>query len=256
MDDMKYILSVENTEVLAQLAWSKVLLAFDYDGTLAPIVSERDNATMRPTTAHLLEKLCKLYPCAVISGRSQDDVSARLNGAAVRHVVGNHGMEPGPDLGEFEREMAQVRLILEKLLATRTDVDIEDKRFSLALHYRRSRQKQLARAAILNAVSGLPVRTRTVLGKLVVNVVSARALDKGDALLHLREAEQADTALYIGDDETDEDVFEIDQPGRLLTVRVGESASSSAGYFLRNQKEIDQLLRRLVTLRQKRGARS
>jgi len=53
----------------------------------------------------------------------------------------------------------------------------------------------------------------------------------------------------VGDDVTDEDVFKLDQPGRLLTVRIGESQSSSASYFLRNQHQIDRLLAMLVALR-------
>lgn len=91
-------------------------------------------------------------------------------------------------------------------------------------------------------------------GKLVVNVVPERAPNKGDALLELRKAEQADTALYVGDDVTDEDVFELDQPGRLLSVRVGESRSSAAAYFLRNQNEMDRLLAKLIALREKRSS--
>ena len=47
---MKHILSHANRDVLEQFAWSSVLLAFDFDGTLAPIVSEPDQAAMRPTT--------------------------------------------------------------------------------------------------------------------------------------------------------------------------------------------------------------
>ncbi len=166
---MKHFLSRENTEVLAQLAWSNVLLAFDFDGTLAPIVSERDRAEMRRRTAQLLARLCTLYPCAIISGRSQDDVTARLNGVSVKYVVGNHGLEPGEGLAEFEREIAQARELLEKALAKWTGVDIEDKRYSLALHYRRSRGKRLTREVIYRAVSALPMRMRVVPGKLVVN---------------------------------------------------------------------------------------
>jgi hypothetical protein len=49
-------------------------------------------------------------------------------------------------------------------------------------------------------------------------------------------------------------VFELDQPGRLLTVRVGPSRSSAAAYFLRDQAEIDRLLERLVELREDRAA--
>ena len=70
---MKHILAPENADVLAQLAWSHVLLAFDFDGTLAPIVEDRDRAAMRERTRGLLVRLCALYPCAVISGRSRGD---------------------------------------------------------------------------------------------------------------------------------------------------------------------------------------
>ena len=75
---MRNILSRANREVLQQFAWSKVLLAFDYDGTLAPIVSKPERAIMRPTTRRLLEELVKLYPCMVISGRAQRDAMRRL----------------------------------------------------------------------------------------------------------------------------------------------------------------------------------
>lgn len=249
---MRYLLSRENADLLAQLAWSRVLLAFDFDGTLAPIVASRDDARMRPRTLALFAEACALYPCAVISGRSQADVSARLGAARIKYVVGNHGLEPGASLDEFAEEIASARASLEESVARLAGVDLENKRYSLALHYRRSRNKRVARAAILAAVEALPERMRVVLGKLVVNVVPARAPNKGDALLALRSAEKADTALYVGDDVTDEDVFELDQPGRLLTVRVGQSRASAAAYFLRDQSDIDRLLAKLVTLREKR----
>lgn len=251
---MRHLLFRENGEVLAQLAWSRVLLAFDFDGTLAPIVSDRDHAQMRPRTSELFAKICSLYPCAVISGRSQPDVSARLGAAPIKYVIGNHGLEPGASLDEFEEEIAQARASLEESLVGMSGVDLEDKRYSLALHYRRSRNKRLARSAILAAVAALPVRMRVVPGKLVVNVVPERAPNKGDALMQLRRTEQADTALYVGDDVTDEDVFELDQPGRLFTVRVGESRASAAAYFLRDQSEMDRLLAKLIALREERSS--
>ena len=72
-----------------------------------------------------------------------------------------------------------------------------------------------------------------------------------DALVHLRQLAQADSALYVGDDVTDEDIFALVEPGRLLTVRVGLSSSSAAGFYLRRQEEIDILLARLIDLREK-----
>jgi trehalose 6-phosphate phosphatase len=251
---MKRLLSRQNAELLAQLAWSRVLVAFDFDGTLAPIVAEPDAAKMRARTRDLLVKVCRRYPSVIISGRSRADVSKRLGGAQVKHVVGNHGLEPGVGLDEVEKEVALASSLLATALETEPGIQLEDKRYSLALHYRKARNKRLARAAIQAAVAALPVPMRIVAGKLVANVVPARAPNKGDALLELRDKERADTALYVGDDVTDEDVFELDQPGRLLTVRVGPSRSSAAAYFLRDQAEIDRLLERLVELREDRAA--
>jgi trehalose 6-phosphate phosphatase len=230
-------------------------LAFDFDGTLAPIVSVRDQARMRARTRELFQRVCQLYPCAVISGRERADVAGRLSGAKVRHVMGNHGLEPQSQMPSFERLTRAVRPRLERALSELPGVDIEDKRFSLAVHYRRSRRKRDAREAIYRAVSSLPHDLRTIPGKFVINVLPARAPHKGDALVHLRELEGADTAIYVGDDATDEDVFELDQPGRLLSIRVGLARSSAAPYYLKNQREMDGLLSRLVRLRKNREER-
>ena len=248
---MMPLLRTGNGKVLAQLAWSRVLVAFDFDGTLAPIVTERDEARMRARTAELFARVCSLYPSAIISGRSRLDVLSRLGCAQVKYVVGNHGLEPGATTEDFERDVATARAVLAERLESWSGIEVEDKRYSLAIHYRKSRSKRMARAAIHETIAGLPIRMRIVPGKLVVNVLPDLAPNKGHALLGLRTLEQADTALYVGDDATDEDVFKLDQPGRLLSVRVGESLSSSASYFLRHQNEVDRLLAKLVSYREK-----
>jgi len=251
---MKNILAAGNQEILAQAAWTHLLLAFDFDGSLAPIVANREDAVMRPRTRDLMHALCDLYPCAVISGRSRADVEARLDGANLKHIIGNHGLEPGAELGAFEQEMSEAHEELTRVLRGATGVDIEDKRYSLAVHYRRCRSKPAARKLIRDAVASLQRPMRLIPGKLVINVVPLRAPDKGEALLRLRALEQADVALYLGDDVTDEDVFKIHQPGRLLSIRVGQSQRSQAEYFVRAQRDVDALLARLVTLRSREQA--
>ena len=89
---------------------------------------------------------------------------------------------------------------------------------------------------------------RIVLGSLAVDLVPDVASHKGIALRQLR-ARVADTALYVGDDASDEDVFTLNEPGRLLSVRVGRRRDSAASYFLRAQSEVDDLLEELVRLR-------
>jgi len=249
---VRHILASSNRDVLAQLAWSKVLLAFDFDGTLAPIVEDREDAVMRGKTRALLATVCEQYPCAVISGRAKRDVAARLGRVGMKYVIGNHGIEPGAGIARFQRDVAIFRPLLAQALAVAQGIEIEDKRYSLAVHYRAARHKREARSAIERAVAGLPRTMRVIAGKLVANIVPVGARNKGDVLVELRDQEAADVALYLGDDVTDEDVFTLDQPGRLLSIRIGKAARSAARYYLRDQREIDRLLVYLVELRRDR----
>jgi trehalose 6-phosphate phosphatase len=247
---MKYILAKSNRNILQQYAWSEVLVAFDFDGTLAPIVSKPREARMRPKTRHLLKILAKLYPCVIISGRAQMDASRRLEGIAVKDVFGNHGIEP---LRATKHMIAMVkgwRQLLNQHLKQFRGVFVEDKLYSIAVHYRASRNKKLVRAAVLRAAAKLG-EARLIPGKQVINILPPNAPHKGMALEAERLRLHCDTVIYVGDDETDEDVFILDQPGRLLAMRVGLKKKSAAGYYLRRQNEMDTFLKLLISLRQK-----
>ncbi|HKP55404.1 MAG TPA: trehalose-phosphatase [Polyangiales bacterium] len=245
---MKYLLAPAELDLLRRALTSRALLAFDFDGTLAPIVTERDAAQMRQATANLFRQVSERYVCAVISGRAQKDVAPRLAGARVKHVVGNHGSEPHDQAADFAAEVAQASACLSSALRACPGVDIEDKRYSLAIHYRAAPERQHARALIQAAVVSCAPRLRRVPGKLVLNLIPARAPDKGQALQRLLAVEQADVALYVGDDVTDEDVFRLDKPARIITTRIGETKASAAQFYLRNQLEVDSLLAALANV--------
>jgi trehalose 6-phosphate phosphatase len=242
---MKHILARANRDVLRQFACSRMLLAFDFDGTLAPIVPAPEQAVMRPDTRSLLEALARRYPCVVISGRARADAVRRLRGVEAVEVIGNHGIEPWQTSSRGLLLVRRWRRVLERELAPFAGVTVEDKVHSLAVHYRRSREKKKARAAILRVAAALG-DLRLIRGKQVVNLLPTDAAHKGIALERARARFACDTALYVGDDETDEDVFALDQPGRLLTIRVGRKRHSGASYFLQNQAEIDRLLEALL----------
>ncbi len=247
---MRSIFALAHRHVLERFARANVLLAFDYDGTLAPIAETPDGARMRDETRALLTELCRLHPCAVISGRSVRDLQAHLVGVEVAHMIGNHGMEPSEHLDAFEASARAMIPAFMPIVAAYPGVELEDKRYSLSLHYRRATNKRAARDALRDAAAALPAPARVVLGKQVINVVPAGAPDKGSALLALRERLGAETALFVGDDVTDEDVFRIDQPDTLLTIRVGVKKTSAAAFAIPSQRDIDALLRRLIALRQ------
>ena len=245
---MKDILAGAQAELLRQLSWSRVVLGFDFDGTLAPIVAEPARAGMRARTRKLLGELARRYPVVVISGRAHDDVRARLDGLELAGVIGNHGLEPWRASESLRRIVERWKLVLVPALAGVQGVVLEDKRYSLALHYRQARAKKAARAAIVAALRPLG-EVRMIGGKMVVNVLPPGAPHKGVALERERDRLGCDTAFFLGDDETDEDVFALDRPGRLLCVRVGASRASQAPYCVRSQAAVDELLARLVELR-------
>jgi trehalose 6-phosphate phosphatase len=248
---MSSVLSGAPRELLRDFARSKVMVGLDFDGTLAPIVREPGRARMRSSTRELLSRVARLYPTVVISGRAQPDVVARLQGVPVAAVIGNHGLEPTASPGVFERVVRRWRPALEALAARHPGVEIEDKRYSVAVHYRKSRAKKRLLQELEQALAGLqPVRV--VGGKSVVNLLPPDAPHKGVALERLRRRFGCDTAIFVGDDETDEDVFLMERPGRLLGVRVGGRKGSAAPFSIPSQASIDALLGLLAEER-KRG---
>jgi trehalose 6-phosphate phosphatase len=245
---MRDVLALANRKVLEPFARApgRTLLGLDFDGTLAPIVANRERAAMRPSTRQLLRRVARVYPTVVISGRARADVWRRVRGLGLAAVLGNHGIENRHTRART-RPVRRWIHALEERLARLSGVVIEDKGHSLAVHYRASRDKREAREIILAAATRLE-SVRLLGGSQVVNVLPAGATDKGRALESARRRLGCDKAIYVGDDDTDEDVFSLARPGRLLGIRVGRRRLSAATYAIRSQADIDGLLRVLLAM--------
>jgi trehalose 6-phosphate phosphatase len=243
---MNYLLSRNSRPILTRLAQERTLCGFDFDGTLSPIVDRPDSAGMRIRTRDLLQRVALLYPCVVVSGRAREDVLGKLNGVAAARVIGNHGAETETTQKSgcvVDRWLAA----LELELGLEPGLWIENKGYSLAVHYRHSAQKAEARRKILAAARRLE-SVRVFGGKQVVNLTPRSAPNKGDALAAERDRLACAWVLYVGDDETDEDAFALN--GNVVSVRVGRKVKTHARYYLRSQNEIDDLLEVLVRLRE------
>ena len=228
---MKAILSA-NRGFSTSSAWSNVLLAFDFDGTLAPIVGDRAHASMRARRDALLRAPALLYPCAV-------DLWARAVGPRRAHRADparrgrrTHGAEAGfgpldPSLPE---RVASWRGELERALLGRDGVEIEDKKFSIAVHYRRARSWRDARRRALCAAAPRLKGAVVFGGHAVVNVLPNDAPTKGDAIRQLCDRLGARAAVYVGDDRTDEEAFRSEVVE--IAVRIGGARASSAAYRL------------------------
>lgn len=234
-----------------------LLVAFDFDGTLSPIVSNYETATPDSEALETLYALASLprTEVLVISGRARSDLERRLGSCPSEvALVGSHGAERLAGQAD-EGGGSGVDRFVEALEGIRTaypGVRLERKPYSLAVHYRNvaEAQQESARAELIERVEPLAMATKE--GKKVVEFFTLLA-DKGTALASFRDEMGArpgagrPTTVFVGDDVTDEAAFEVlsaDDVG----VKVGPEPSAAA-YRVDEQSDVAPLLRRLLRLR-------
>jgi trehalose 6-phosphate phosphatase len=126
-----------------------------------------------------------------------------------------------------------------------TGVEVENKRYALTFHYRGALEPARVQQELVLLLNRLTPAPRLIFGKASVNVLPPGTDGKGSAVLALMHHLQQSGLFYIGDDETDEDVFDLPE-GLAMTVRVGRCEESRARYFLHYQGEVENVLRFLV----------
>lgn len=252
---MPHLLQPRGEAALAGALRRNPLLAFDFDGTLAPIAPTPQQARISRSVSSKLRRLCAQVPVAVVTGRSVADVRERLD-CEPRYVVGNHGAEFGDEglaHGPEALDAARSLLQAQGLVLQEAGVTVEDKQLSLALHYRLSRSPEQARAVIGQVLRPVQGHYRTFGGKLVENVVPLDAGDKSDAVHRLVRDCGAGCAIFFGDDANDEPVF-ASAPEHWLTVRVGrEDPGCAARFFLDSTAEVALVLDRILKVLEGKG---
>ncbi|MFD0819266.1 trehalose-phosphatase, partial [Micromonospora zhanjiangensis] len=191
-----------------------LLVACDYDGTLAPIVEDPTKAVPLHESVAAIRALAALpqTTVAVVSGRALRDLATLSRLPSEVHLVGSHGSEF--DVGFVERltpELVEVRTRLgddlRQIAHNRAGIRLERKPASVAVHLRGA-DPQVA-AEVLDAVRNGPAvwpEVTVTEGKEVIEL-SVIPTDKGIALDQLRTQMSASAALFIGDDVTDENAF-------------------------------------------------
>jgi len=237
---------------LSEIVKPGMLCAFDFDGTLAPIVKEPGRASIPAAVLRRLKALKKHARVAVITGRSVEDVAARLD-FQPDYIVGNHGIEGIPN---WEDNANAYRLLchgwaqqLESALKNDAGLEpglmIEHKTYSLSIHYRIARDRTKAESGLRRLFATLEPAPHIVTGKCVFNLLPSGAPDKGMALARLCEVSNIQSALFVGDDTTDEDVFKLHRPD-WLTVRIERTSESAAEFYLHHRLDMIQLLDTLI----------
>ncbi|MEE8143368.1 MAG: trehalose-phosphatase, partial [Planctomycetota bacterium] len=232
-----------------------LLVASDFDGTLAPIVSDPNHAFPQRETMVALKALAAMpnTHVALISGRALRDLATLTGSPDAIHLVGSHGSEFDPGFAAFLppqtlQRLEQVVMKLEEIADQACGVIIERKPASVAFHYRNVVDVEEAQA-LVQAVLGGPATQPGIYqrnGKKVIEL-SVVATDKGEALKKIRSRVGASVAIYLGDDETDEDAFGT-LSGPDLAVKVGDGPSC-APYRLQDTFEVARFLAALAERR-------
>lgn len=235
------------------LAAGRLLLALDFDGTLADIAPTPRTAVLGDRTRMILERLVRRPDTrvAIISGRSIADLRDRAEIPGI-YYSGNHGLEiEGPGI-RWSHPQAQYLDLATTAALTEDTADlpgvlVERKQIGFAVHYRLAGERERAelRRRMFARLAELQSRYRLVHGKMVYDFRLDVSWGKAHALREIRRTLIGGwTSMFIGDDTTDEEAFAEIGP-RALTVRVGRVRRSSAQYVVPSRRIVDELLDRL-----------
>ncbi|TDL31624.1 trehalose-phosphatase [Arthrobacter nitrophenolicus] len=224
-------LSPELRQAVRRVAGTEhLLVAMDFDGTMAPIVAHADDARPLPRAAAAFAGLAALprTTTALISGRALASLRAVASPPVESLLIGSHGAEAwlgpgstGLTLDVRQKELlAEVRAVLAEIVANAPGTMLEDKPAGVVLHTRQAAD-DVAADAVAAARSLLQDRKGVFLkdGKRVLETSVVNA-SKGEGVTFLRQATGATAVLFAGDDTTDEDALARLEPGDV-GVKVG-----------------------------------
>jgi trehalose 6-phosphate phosphatase len=225
--------------LVPRLRQTAILL--DIDGTLLDLMPTPREVWVPPGLAETLKRLVERTggALALVSGRSLNDIDL-IFAPDVFPAVGGHGAEMriDPDNESVAAHAPPMDKELKRRLAAIAKLSpgilLEDKGYSLALHYRLAPH---AEKAIYEAVSliraDLPNAPIEVLPGKCVCEIKHSGFTKATGVLELmtREPFKGRRPLFIGDDVTDETVFAIMPDFDGLAFSVGRRAKGVAGHF-------------------------
>ncbi|XP_021748386.1 probable trehalose-phosphate phosphatase C isoform X1 [Chenopodium quinoa] len=220
----------------------KIVVFLDYDGTLSPIVNDPDVAFMTDKMRAVVHEVGCCFPTSIISGRSREKVYDFVQLDNI-YYAGSHGMDimaplqplrirdwkyhaKAVDLkgnklviyqpaNKYLSEINQIQMSLKEKTAAIDGVNIEDNKFCMSVHFRNVSDEDLGslEEEVKSVLEEHP-HFRLTRGKKVLEIRPPIDWDKGHALEYLLDSLGLGSSndvlpIYIGDDTSDEDAFEL-----------------------------------------------
>lgn len=227
------------TELAADHGRRPVLVALDFDGTLAPLQDDPSASRILPEGVDVLARLAGTdgVALALVSGRSMNDLHELAQVPSGTFLIGSHGAERARvttwgldrDVVQLSDEQADRLASLgaeaARIARGRDGVWVETKPTAVVVHTRLA-EDAVARPAEQEAIAlGERLGSGVLHGKDVVEI-SVLTASKGEALTALRDELGAPVVLYAGDDVTDEHAFTALRPDDV-TVKVGTGETAA-----------------------------
>jgi trehalose 6-phosphate synthase/phosphatase len=249
---------IDSTQTLSLLAQyfkaEKRLILLDYDGTLMRFFLKPELAEPTLELKDLLARLARHThtTVAIVSGRDQQTME-RWFGDLPIELVAEHGafVKQGTWKAPISRPPAwreDVCEMMTRFAESHEGSFVEKKPLGIVWHYRNMDERSgfEASRALIGQLKSYLLETKAVVldGNKVVEVKSSRS-DKGQVLVNLFDRNEYDFVMAIGDDRTDEDLFEVLDDGVAFTIKVGPEPTK-ARYRLQGVAEVIALLSQLA----------
>ena len=229
----------------------RVAVFLDFDGTLVNIAPLPDQVRLAPATRRVLRRLAR-HPRAtlvVISGRRLSELRRYIGLPGIRYY-GLYGWErsgrsPLPSSALRALRSAQSRLSIH--VSSIPGIWVEDKHFSLSVHFLGARQpaQRRARRKLRSLLRPFRKTLRVVENLRDAEIVPRCIQGKGITVRQVLAEPARCRALpfYFGDDHSDEDAFEA--VGEGISVCVGAARPTRARYSLRSPAAVAAALAKL-----------
>jgi trehalose 6-phosphate synthase/phosphatase len=233
----------------------KRVILLDYDGTLVEYKPKPEQAIPSAPLLSVLRDLAAAEgtELIIITGRDHQDIEELLGSLPVSIIAGHGAMkrENGVWIKRASENVSwkgAVMPILKEMSLKCAESFIEDKHFSLAWHYRNAGNNsgfEYSRE-LIHRVGNLlvPLELKILDGNKVIEIMN-KEIGKGIAVRNLLAGKKSDFVLSIGDDVTDEEVFELFvSDDKAVTIKVG-CGKSLAGYSFNSVSEVVLFLKQL-----------
>ncbi|KYQ82631.1 trehalose phosphatase [Acinetobacter sp. NRRL B-65365] len=230
--------------------YNKPCLFLDIDGTLADFQLDPNDCFIPAKTLNTLEKIISnKIPVVAVTGRDIDSArklfeSLDLPIAALHGLDIYLGKEKELHVSKNFLEISYIYNMLTKACIPYPDLLIENKKSSIALHYRKAPAlESIAKKIILESQQVFP-NLKLIQGKFVYELIPAQA-NKGlaieEVLAHFNQHDLY-IPVFIGDDVTDEDGFYfVNQVEDGISIKVGQGLTH-ARYQLQDTKQVHDFL--------------